>query len=314
MMNSFAMTWPFKLPNGTSYLFDDDSHWNKCSGPKRSFKEIKDSTHLEDHIMQAPPIKRFRSENHISPMNFFPWQVPSFLPLLPPSGPTYIDDIPESIFLPKAKLNIGDIKEESTFTGDQSLFNNLPPEDVDTDTQDKEVFKNIVITEVVSLADTECPETSLTEVKHLNTEMTNSTEPKTPPIQPIIDNIKDYIEVSIEGKVITKGAQLFSNMARSDHQHKSTASIPVIDHVTNTSNEPTKRRRVSRKNRKPTFIIDPVHEISCKICSVRCATRSQLVRHMQSHGANRKYRCQYCDCSYSRKDNLIGHEKDAHQN
>ena len=53
-------------------------------------------------------------------------------------------------------------------------------------------------------------------------------------------------------------------------------------------------------------------EVTCSICTARFASKGHLKRHMQAHGADRKFKCQVCDCSYSRHDNLRKHINTAH--
>ncbi|CAL4132625.1 unnamed protein product [Meganyctiphanes norvegica] len=52
----------------------------------------------------------------------------------------------------------------------------------------------------------------------------------------------------------------------------------------------------------------------CHLCTARFSTSGHLTRHMGSHGANRRYKCTGCDCSFARNDNLLKHFKNAHDN
>lgn len=372
----------------------------KYSGQKRSFIEIEDSICKEDTIIQAPPLKRSRSEDLTSPVNLFAWQVPSFVPILPPTGPTYLDNVPESIFLPALSQihpdilinqtelyiqhmkntflkvlhspeDISDIdvsKEVSMPTENTSVFTEFGTDDVaDAATQDIGVIKDafestetsspihltpdnigiskdvpestsliyftiedIVISEVVSLAETECLIGRFTEDIEVRKHMSESEDIGTPSVDPATDTINvvskstetsfllaeptiEYIEVNNEGKVISKGAQLFADIVSGETHHKSTPITSKIAIVRNSTCESTKNVMVYEKRQKKENIFGPLSlHVTCKICNVRCASGAQLTRHMQSHGANRKYKCKSCDCSYSRKDNLIKHENNAH--
>lgn len=53
-------------------------------------------------------------------------------------------------------------------------------------------------------------------------------------------------------------------------------------------------------------------ETRCDLCGATFSSRGHMKRHKESHGANRSFKCQYCDCSYSRKDNLLKHISSAH--
>ncbi|XP_076049526.1 uncharacterized protein LOC143030247 isoform X2 [Oratosquilla oratoria] len=51
---------------------------------------------------------------------------------------------------------------------------------------------------------------------------------------------------------------------------------------------------------------------TCELCTARCASTGHLKRHKSAHGANRRFKCHVCDCSYSRQDNLKKHLSVAH--
>lgn len=55
------------------------------------------------------------------------------------------------------------------------------------------------------------------------------------------------------------------------------------------------------------------HKSTCEKCGIKVASSGHLYRHKDSHGANRRFRCTNCDCSFSRHDNLKNHMARAHE-
>ena len=140
-MNSLSMTWLVKASReatlpfcNSNYLTKDETYlhlsevnhvkeektlhlpesFNKCSGQKRPFEKMEDSIGLDDHNVQGPAIKRCRRDELLHPVNLYAWQEPVFVPILPRTGPTYIDDLPESIFLPAKSKTTPDISIDNS--------------------------------------------------------------------------------------------------------------------------------------------------------------------------------------------------------
>ncbi|XP_037803490.1 Krueppel-like factor 2 [Penaeus monodon] len=83
--------------------------------------------------------------------------------------------------------------------------------------------------------------------------------------------------------------------------------------VTSTSRNPDQGMPAST-GRSSTRVFSSALEATCALCGVKFASSGHLKRHLQAHGANRRFRCHACDCAYSRQDNLRKHVAAAHEN
>ncbi|XP_045596229.2 zinc finger protein 48 [Procambarus clarkii] len=67
-----------------------------------------------------------------------------------------------------------------------------------------------------------------------------------------------------------------------------------------------------KRKRKQSFS-SPDYRVNCQLCGVSCTNVDDHVNHTRSHGANKRYRCTKCDCSFKQKvniedRNLLSHE------
>nr|XP_045595179.1 zinc finger protein with KRAB and SCAN domains 7-like isoform X2 [Procambarus clarkii] len=97
---------------------------------------------------------------------------------------------------------------------------------------------------------------------------------------------------------------------RADEVQQRADEVEMEDKVKKNS---SKIKTNKPNGRQSPYSIFPEKSVSCPSCGILVASIGHLQRHQSAHGANKRFKCSVCDCSFTRNSNLREHFRCAHK-